>query len=118
MPRLQSVGIAHRNNINMSYRNSQFYTSNEVRFYISLRRKQLIGGVKEASGITEDEVVTGDLRNLYTRDNPEWVLAWDEREKLRQEHKKQLEKIESDALKSSPVSPVGKTERGREVMKA
>jgi hypothetical protein len=93
----------------MNYRRNELYVDNEVRFYITLRRKELVKGVKNPGGITEDEVVNADLRNLYTNEHPEWVLAWDKREKARQKHKKDLERIENEAIGLVPELEVNHT---------
>lgn len=86
----------------MNYRRNELYVDNETRFYITLRRKEVVKSVEKASGITEDEVVNADLRNLYTTEHPKWVTAWSKRESLRQRHKKDLEAIENEAIGLSP----------------
>jgi hypothetical protein len=94
----------------MNYRRNELYVDNEVRFFITLRRKELLKGVKNSGGITEDEIVNADLRNLYTNEHPEWVLAWEKRESLRQKHKKDLEQIENEAIALSPELVVNHTQ--------
>lgn len=87
-----------RNQNMNNYRSNQIYVTNEIRFYLGLRRKQLAHGVEGTSEATEDEIATSDLRTLYTTENPQWVEAWEKREQCRQSHKKELAQIEENAL--------------------
>jgi len=84
----------------MNYRQSSIYVSNKCRFYLSLKAKQVVQGT--AGKRTEDETADCDLINLYEMANPEWVLLWDKRETLKQKYKKDLQKIENEAIGLSP----------------
>ena len=78
-------------------RHHEILIDNETRFYVGLRCKQLVGD--GPASMSYDEVICNDLRHKYTTENPEWVVAWDEREKLRQDHKKYMAKLEARVLK-------------------
>jgi hypothetical protein len=91
------AGAAGTNRGMNLYRRNEVYIDNEIRFYATLRAKQLIGDT-EAS-MTIDQVINNELRNVWTNANPEWVLAWEKREEMRQAHKKEIEKLEAEAVK-------------------
>ncbi len=82
----------------MSYRRNEIYIDNELQFYAKLRRRQVCGDKAKVDSISEDEIICADLRNLWTTENPSWVLAWDKRETLRQAYKKQLDTLENEVL--------------------
>lgn len=90
------------------FREQQVYLSPEVYWYARVKTKRLVSGTK--ASMTVDQFVDGELRNLFTVNDPELVVAWEKHCKARQDAKKAYDKIENEAVGLVPELAVNHVE--------
>lgn len=78
------------------YRNNELYFSDEVIFYLGLEAKRIVEGTD--ASMTLDNLADGICRKILTEQNPDYVLAWVEYEKAKQEAAKTYQTIKNKAI--------------------
>lgn len=79
-------------------RKNEIYQSDEILFYADIKRRALLDGTD--ANMTRDQFIEGELREKWTTESPELVLAWEKHQALRQESAKKYSALEEETIKN------------------